>query len=100
MKLSRKIKLKMQDKPLMISCREFEEFVADYFEGNLSFLTRLKFNMHLLMCGICRKYIKQYKKTIEIEKEYYQSLDEGFDEEPPDELIEIVRKLKKNNPDS
>lgn len=94
MKFSRKMKLKMQDKPLMISCEEFEEFVTDYFEGKLPFLTRVKFNMHLLLCGICRKYIKQYRKTIEIEKQFYKDTEQEFSEEPPKELLEIIRKLK------
>lgn len=94
MKLSRKMKLKMQDKPFMISCEEFEKFVTDYFEGNLPFLTRVKFNIHLMLCSICRKYIKQYRKTIEIEKQFFKDKDHDFSEEPPEELLEIVRKLK------
>jgi len=94
MKFSRKLKLKMQDKPLMISCEEFENFVVDYFEGNLPFMTRLKFKMHLLMCSVCRKYINQYKKTIEIEKKYYVDTDNDFSEGPPEELLEVIQKLK------
>lgn len=86
--------MKMQDKPLMISCEEFEQFVVDYFDGKLPFLTRLKFTMHLLLCGICRKYIREYRKTIDIEKEYYKGTDQEFTEEPPEELLEIIRKLK------
>jgi len=88
------MKMKLKDKPLMISCEEFENFVIDYFEGKLPFITRLKFTMHLWLCSACRKYIREYKKIIEIEKKYFSDSDKNISIEPPDELLDIVKKLK------
>ncbi len=48
----------------MLTCRELTELVTDYLEGRLSFLDRLRFQMHLGMCRHCRAYLRQLKQTI------------------------------------
>ncbi len=48
----------------MLTCRELTELVTDYVEGRLSFLDRLRFQMHLGMCRSCRAYLRQVKQTI------------------------------------
>lgn len=48
----------------MLTCRELTELVTDYVEGRLSFLDRLRFQMHLGMCRSCRAYLRQLKQTI------------------------------------
>jgi anti-sigma factor RsiW len=49
----------------MLTCRELTELVTDYVEGRLSFLDRLRFQMHLGMCRHCRAYLRQFKQTIQ-----------------------------------
>ncbi len=48
----------------MLTCRDLTELVTDYVEGRLSFLDRLRFQMHVGMCRYCRAYVRQLKQTI------------------------------------
>jgi predicted anti-sigma-YlaC factor YlaD len=47
----------------MLTCTEITELVTDYAEGNLSFLDRVRFVMHIGMCRNCRRYVRQMKAT-------------------------------------
>jgi len=47
----------------MLTCKELTELVTDYAEGNLSFMDRLRFRMHVGMCRNCRRYVRQVKAT-------------------------------------
>ena len=48
----------------MLTCKELTELVTDYLEGRMSFMERLKIQMHLGMCIRCRTYLRQMKMTI------------------------------------
>lgn len=47
----------------MLTCKEITALVTDYAEGNLSFLERIRFVMHIGMCRNCRRYVRQMKAT-------------------------------------
>ncbi len=47
----------------MMTCRDISELVTDYAEGRLSFLDRLRFQLHLGLCRNCRRYVRQVKAT-------------------------------------
>jgi len=47
-----------------LTCTEMVEAVTDYLEGRLSFVDRVRFQMHLGMCVGCRIYLRQMKQTI------------------------------------
>ncbi len=47
----------------MLTCKEITELVTDYAEGNLSFMDRIRFRMHIGMCRNCRRYVRQVKAT-------------------------------------
>jgi anti-sigma factor RsiW len=47
----------------MLTCKELTELVTDYAEGNLSFVDRIRFRMHIGMCRSCRRYVRQVKAT-------------------------------------
>jgi predicted anti-sigma-YlaC factor YlaD len=49
----------------MITCQELTELVTDYLEHRLPFLDRVRFQLHLGMCGNCRAYLHQMRKTVE-----------------------------------
>ncbi len=50
----------------MLTCRELTELVTEYLEGQLGWLQRLSFQMHVGMCGHCRRYFAQMKKTVQL----------------------------------
>ena len=47
----------------MISCQELTELITDYLEGRLSWIDRLRFQMHIGMCRHCRRYLAQMRAT-------------------------------------
>jgi len=65
---------------------EVQEFLLHYLEGDLPLLRRLRFRMHLLMCPICTRYLKQYRESVALARAY-------LDDPPPDELVELTLKF-------
>lgn len=49
----------------MLSCREITELATAYTEGELGFMERGRFLMHLAMCQHCRRYLRQLRLTID-----------------------------------
>jgi anti-sigma factor RsiW len=47
----------------MLTCKEITDLVTEYAEGNLSFMDRIRFQMHIGMCRNCRRYVRQVKAT-------------------------------------
>jgi len=82
--------------PFMIDCEEFDAFIVDYFDGNLSKDQRLKFEVHLKICRECRDYLKSYKATMELAKAQtdipFSKMGMG---EVPEDLIKAVLDARK-----
>lgn len=81
--------------PGMLTCKEFEAFVIDYLVGDLPILSNLKFWIHLKVCKDCRSYLKAYMQTVNLEKSFFENLDDSVPVDMPDELVESILKLKK-----
>ena len=52
------------------------EIATDYMEGRLPFMERVKARHHLVLCGACRRYYGQLRRTIAL-------LATGKRKEPP-----------------
>jgi len=82
--------------PFMIDCEEFETFIVDYLEGNLSRRQRIKFDTHLKLCRECRDYLRTYKATIDLTKEQteipFSQMGMG---KVPEDLIKAVLAARK-----
>ncbi len=50
--------------PLVITCRQFEDFIMDFLEGSLAPVHRRRFEMHLRTCRECRQYLMRYRATL------------------------------------
>ena len=48
----------------MLTCEELTKVVTDYLEGRMGFGARLCFQLHVGMCGHCRRYLGQMKQTV------------------------------------
>jgi len=48
----------------VLKCRDFAELVTPYLEGALPAHTRLAARFHLRLCGPCRRYLDQIRRTI------------------------------------
>ena len=74
----------------MITCREFEEFVLRYLEGELSRREARVFEWHLRICRECRKYLAAYRRAIEIGRATMLPPDDPVPGDVPEDLIRAV----------
>jgi len=79
----------------MITCKEFEDFVADYTDGELPSKQCSRFERHLNLCQECRQYLQAYQRTIEVSRAVFPSPDEPVPEEVPEDLIKAILKARK-----
>lgn len=86
----------MRHMPLMITCREFEDFILEYLEGGLPERQRFVFELHLKVCRECRDYLRAYQRTIEVSRRAFQADDEPVPEEVPEELVKAVLAAKRD----
>lgn len=76
--------------PMMLTCRELEDFIADYVDGALPSEQRRKFEWHLRLCRDCRRYLEAYGRTIALSRTALCGPDESVPEDVPDELVRAV----------
>ncbi len=80
----------------MITCREFEEFVLRYLEGELSDRQRSVFEWHLRLCRECREYLAAYKRTLEITTAVMAPPNAPVLDEVPEDLIKAILEARKH----
>ncbi len=73
----------------MLTCKQITQLVTDYLEGSLPFGQRMKFWMHMSMCGNCRRYLRQMKATIQL-------VGQGPVAPPPAEVRDALRQAFRN----
>ena len=75
-----------------LSCREVVELVTDYLEGALGDEERTRFEMHLVYCSGCARYLDQMRGTIAAVGGT-APLEES---DVPDELLDAFRGWKRH----
>jgi predicted anti-sigma-YlaC factor YlaD len=50
----------------MLSCRQVTSLASDYLDGALPGRTRFAVRLHLLMCWMCRRYVRQLELTTKV----------------------------------
>lgn len=80
----------MRIMPLMITCREFENFMDDYLEGSLPQRQRKIFDFHLRLCPDCRSYLEKYEKTIALGRSAFKDPDGSVPDDVPEDLIAAI----------
>ncbi len=48
----------------MLNCREVSERASDFLDAELPYRVRLQIRLHLLMCRICREYVRQMSLVV------------------------------------
>jgi len=76
--------------PMMITCRELEEFIDGYLDATLPWRQRLVFRTHLFLCRECRDYLAKYSKAIDLGKAVFEHPDEPAPSEIPDDLVRAI----------
>ena len=88
--LKRRLQGFMFRMPLMITCREFEDFIIAYFEGGLTNHQRRLFEIHLRFCRECREYLAAYKASMEAAKQGLADDATALPEDVPEDLVAAV----------
>lgn len=89
----------LRNLPLMITCRQFEDFLHDYQEGSLTARQRRVFELHVAICRECRDYLAAYKETIALGKRAFDDPDAPLPDTVPEDLIEAVLAARRGAPD-
>ena len=74
----------------MLSCRQVTSLASDYLDGALPRRTRIGIRLHLLMCWMCRRYLRQLELTSKV----LRRLAGGEPVEPPVPVRDVFRAWK------
>ena len=77
----------------MLKCRDMAELATAYLEGALPLRARLAAGLHLWLCGACRNYIAQLRRTIRF-LSLLPSRDRAENENEIIALIEARRRVR------
>ena len=73
-----------------MTCKEFIDFLIDYYDGNLSQEEREKFDAHIEVCPDCVAYLESYKSTVSLVKQTHADSEVGEDIEVPASLVNAI----------
>ena len=76
--------------PMMITCKQFEDFILAYLEGELPGRKKIVFELHLKICRECLDYLAAYQRTIEVSKRAFEDPDQLVPEDVPEDLIKAI----------
>jgi anti-sigma factor RsiW len=76
--------------PGMLTCKELDDYIADYVDGTLPANARRKFKLHLWLCTVCRRYLRAYRRTIALCAESVLESDRRVEDELPEALVEAI----------
>lgn len=74
----------------MITCKEFEEFVLRYLDGELSNKQQSIFEWHLRLCRECREYLAAYQRTLDIAGAISTPLQTSVPDDVPEDLVKAI----------
>jgi anti-sigma factor RsiW len=77
-----------------LSCRKVEEFLMAYLDRELSLWTRVRFRFHLMICSDCSNYLQEYKNTIILGKNLFETPDASATGKVPDQILEAIINCK------
>ena len=79
----------------MITCREFEEFVLAYLDGELPRRQARVFEWHMRLCRECREYLAAYRRSVELGQAVMG--DSGsLPADVPDDLVTAILDARKS----
>lgn len=73
-----------------MTCREFADFIGDYFSGELDAAVLAGFDWHLQVCPNCRRYLKSYEETVKLGKRAFDDEDAMLPPQVPEELVRAI----------
>ena len=74
----------------MLTCKEFNDFMVDYLEGDLPVWQKYMCWLHVKMCRECAYFIRQYRRVIVLGQNAFNSLDDPVPDSVPEELVKAA----------
>lgn len=74
----------------MLTCKEFDDFMVDYLDGDLTVWQKFMCWLHVKMCRECAHFIQQYQKVIKLGRSAFDTPDDPVPDSVPEELIEAA----------
>lgn len=78
-----------------LTCKQLQDFLADYADDSLPAEQRDEFHRHLAICPSCVYYVEQYKTTIALGKAAFDCPDDAPPADVPEELIQAILAARK-----
>lgn len=85
----------MRYMPMMVTCREADQFIDDYLSDELPRKQRLVFEWHVRLCTGCKNYLDRYRRSIGMCRENFYDTDEDNEEEIPEQIIKGIIAAKR-----
>jgi len=76
--------------PGLVTCKQFDGFLADYLEGDLSSRQIKVFEGHMVLCPMCRAHFQTYVATFEMTRLAFGSSHDPIPDHVPEELTLAV----------
>lgn len=74
----------------MLTCREFEDFVLRYLDGELTKKQARVFEWHMRLCRECREYLAAYERALELGQKVISRSDDKLPEDVPEDLVRAI----------
>ena len=75
----------------MLTCKEFDDFMVDYLDGDLTVWQKFMCWLHVKMCRECASFIQQYQKVIKFGQSAFDAPDDDpLPDSVPEELIKAA----------
>lgn len=81
-----------------MTCRKVIEFLTDYLEGRLTLRQRFILRLHLLLCGHCRAYLRNFRATIRAEHAAHPKRNDAERPAVPEELVRAILAARGSTP--
>jgi len=73
-----------------VTCREFADFMMDYWSDELSTESRTLFEHHLSLCINCQRYLTSYGETVKLGRRAFEEDDANVPSQVPEDLIKAI----------
>jgi anti-sigma factor RsiW len=75
---------------VIVTCREFADFMADYLSNELPPDHRRPFEHHLSLCLNCQRYLTSYRETVALGKRAFADDDAALPADVPEGLVKAI----------